>query len=154
MLTKALPLVLLAACATEVTPRPSESPTTPIAFHQDGTLVANGGTLTITIPSEVSVGWSADATNGAEVEPASGVWPNMVKPEYTLRALTPGTGTFSIATSEGIAAGTFESADVARTVIDPSCNVLLYDAQDRRLTDDSIPAQDPQCELARPAARR
>ena len=82
---------------------------------------------------------------------ASGVWPNMVKPEYTLRALTPGTGTFSIATSEGIAAGTFESADIARTVIDPSCNVLLYDAQDRRLTDDSIPAQDPQCELWRAA---
>ena len=146
MLTKALPLVLLAACAADVdrAPEPA-SPTTPVAFHQDGTLVATGGTLTITIPSDVSVGFSATADN-AEVTPASQTWPNMTKPVYTVRALAAGPGSFSIVTSEGIAAGTFESAEVARTVIDEHCNVILLDAQGRQLVDDSIPSIDPQRE--------
>ncbi|HSN26864.1 MAG TPA: hypothetical protein VLT45_11275 [Kofleriaceae bacterium] len=149
MLTKALPLVLLAACAAEVdrSPEPA-SPTTPIAFHQDGTLVAAGGTLTITIPSDVSVGFSATADN-AEVTPASITWPNMTKPEYEVRSRAAGPGTFAIVTSQGIAAGTFEAADVARTVIDDQCHVTLLDATGRALVDDSIPALDPQCEATR-----
>ena len=149
MLTKVLPLLLLAACAADVdrSPEPA-SPTAPVAFDQDGTLVATGGTLTITIPSDVSVGFSATADN-ADVTPASLTWPNMTKPVYEVRALADGPGTFSIATSEGIAAGTFEAADVARTVIDDQCHVTLLDAQGRHLVDDSIPALDPQCEATR-----
>ncbi len=149
MLTKALPLVLLAACAADVdrSPEPA-SPTTPIAFHQDGTLVATGGTLTITIPSDVSVGFSATADN-ADVTPASVTWPNMTKPEYAVRALAAGPGTFSIVTSEGIAAGSFDAADIARTVIDDQCRVTLLDASGRQLVDDSVPALDPQCQATR-----
>lgn len=150
MLTKALPLVLLAACAADVdrAPEPA-SPTTPVAFHQDGTLVATGGTLTITIPSDVSVGFSATADN-ADVTPASQTWPNMTKPEYTVLARAAGPGTFSIATSEGIAAGTFEAADIAQTVVAPDCHVTLFDARGRQLVDDSIPTLDPQCAASRP----
>ena len=149
MLTKVLPLILLAACAADVdrSPEPA-SPTAPVAFDQDGTLVATGGTLTITIPSDVSVGFSATADN-ADVIPAGVGWPNMTKPVYEVRALADGPGTFSITTSEGIAAGTFEAADVARTVIDDQCHVTLLDAQGRHLVDDSIPALDPQCEATR-----
>lgn len=149
MLTKALPLVLLAACAADVdrSPEPA-SPTTPVAFDQDGTLVATSGTLTITIPSDVSVGFSATADN-ADVIPASTGWPNMTKPVYEVRALAAGTGTFSIATNEGIAAGTFEAADIAKTVIDDDCHITLIDAQGRNLIDDSLPALDPQCEATR-----
>lgn len=150
MLTKALPLLLLAACAQDSVDRSPEpaSPTTPVAFDQDGTLVATGGTLTIKIPSDVSVGFSATADN-ADVTPASLTWPNMTKPVYEVRALATGPGTFSIATNEGIAAGTFEAAEVARTVIDEHCHVVLLDAQGRQLTDDSIPTIDPQCDVTR-----
>ena len=151
MLTKALPLVLLAACAqwgdVDRSPEPA-SPTTPVAFHQDGTLVATGGTLTITIPSDVSVGFSATADN-ADVIPASTTWPNMTKPVYEVRALGDGTGTFSIQTSEGIVAGTFEAADIARTVIGADCHITLLDARGRQLIDDSLPTLDPQCEATR-----
>jgi hypothetical protein len=149
MLTKALPLVLLAACAADVdrSPEPA-SPTTPVAFDQDGTLVATGGTLTIKIPSDISVGFSATADN-ADVTPASLTWPNMTKPVYEVRALATGPGSFSIATNEGIAGGTFEAADIARTVTDEQCRITLLDAQGRRLIDDSIPAIDPQCDITR-----
>ena len=149
MLTKVLPLVLLAACAADVdrSPEPA-SPTTPVAFAQDGTLVATGGTLTITIPSDVSVGLSATATN-AEVTPASITWPNMTKPVYEVRAVAAGPGAFLITTNEGIVGGTFEAADVARTVIDEHCHVVLLDAQGRALVDDSVPAIDPQCTITR-----
>jgi hypothetical protein len=146
MLTKALPLVLLAACAADVdrAPEPA-SPTTPIAFHQDGALVATRGTFTVTIPSDVSVGFSAAGDN-AEITPASQTWPNMTKPLYEIRALAAGPGTFSITTSEGIAAGSFEAADVAKTVVGEDCHVTLLDATGRVLLDDSIPSIDPQCE--------
>ena len=150
MLTKALPLLLLAACAQDSVDRSPEpaSPTTPVAFHQDGALVATGGTLTITIPSDVSVGFSATADN-AEVTPASLTWPNLTKPVYEVRALAKGPGAFLIETNEGIAGGTFEAADVARTVIDEQCHITLLDAQGRHLVDDSLPALDPQCEATR-----
>lgn len=150
MLTKALPLVLLAACAADTVDRSPEpgSPTTPVAFEQDGTLVATGGTFTVTIPSDVSVGLSATATN-AEVTPASITWPNMTKPVYEVRAVAAGPGAFLITTNEGIVGGTFEAADVARTVIDEHCKVILLDAQGRQLVDDSIPAIDPQCNVTR-----
>lgn len=150
MLTKALPLLLLAACAQDSVDRSPDpaSPTTPVAFHQDGTLVATGGTLTITIPSDVSIGLSATADN-AEVIPPSAGWPNMTKPVYEVRAAAAGPGAFLITTNEGIVGGTFEAADVARTVIDDQCKVILLDAQGRQLVDDSIPPIDPQCQVTR-----
>jgi hypothetical protein len=160
----ALP-VLAAACIDHgpVAIDPNvDHPSTPIAFDQlqigDASIVvATGGVQTITIPAALSVGWSAAASDGFDVEPDGDVWPNTRKPVYRVRALADETGgTFAIATNNGVATGSLASAELARLAVlpadykldghspvafdtgYPSVEVALFDQADRRLIDGSL----------------
>src|SRR5258706_15750588 len=165
----ALAPLVLAACADPPTYRPiDDAPTTPIAFHalaiacrdslpasstaegrcgsidSQPAVIATGGMQIVTLTEALSVGWSGTASDGYAVEPFGDVWPNTKKAEYHVRALGQGVGSFSISTNNGIAAGTLDSAEVARVAVVPgSCargvaEVALYDASGRRLIDGSL----------------
>ncbi len=158
-MTKALLVlpVLVAACAEAPTALPPPTGA-PIAFTVLGNpqVVATGGYQTVTIGDVAEAGLSGTASDGYAVEPYGDVWPNMQKPEYHVRALAAGTGTFSIATSHGVASGGIESADVARIAlvpvdyaladgfhfaIDPArpeVEIALFDNHGRRLVDGSL----------------
>src|SRR6476661_5403999 len=122
----ALPVVLAAACADSPTRAPdiSDSPQNPIAFQQlsvDGASapIATGGVQVITIANDpLSVGWSASASDGIEVEPFGQVWPNTRKPEYFVHVVSG--GSFAIQTDHGIAAGDVATAEVARVALVPT----------------------------------
>ncbi len=149
--------VLVAACAEAPSPLPPPT-TAQIAYTMLGnpTIVATGGYQTVTIDDAAQAGLSGAASDGYDVEPFGGVWPNMVKPEYHVRALQAGTGTFAIATSMGVASGAIESADVTRIALvpidyaltdgfhfavdgtRPEVEVALFDDQGRRLVDGSL----------------
>lgn len=158
-MTKALLVlpILLAACAEA--PGELAAPTTaPLAFTTlgDGSIVATGGYQVVAIADRAQAGLSATASDGYDVEPVGGAWPNMVSPEYHVRALAAGSGAFAIATSHGIASGILESADVARIalvpvdyalagnyhfIVDPArpeLAVALFDNRGRRLVDGSL----------------
>ena len=150
-------LVLVAACADAPNPLPPTT-TAPISFTVLGNpqIIATGGYQTVTIDDASQAGLSGTASDGYDVEPFGDVWPNMIKPEYHVRALAAGTGTFAIATSKGVASGTVESADVARIAlvpidyaladgfhfsIDPArpeVEVVLFDVRGRHLVDGSL----------------
>jgi len=152
-----LVLPFLVACAEA--PGELTAPTSaPLAFTTlgDGSIVATGGYQIVAIGDRAQAGLSATASDGYDVEPAGGAWPNLVAPEYHVRALAAGSGEFAIATSHGIAAGTLESADVARIalvpvhyalagnyrfIVDPArpeVEVALFDNRGRRLVDGSL----------------
>jgi hypothetical protein len=159
-MTKALLVlpVLVAACAEAPTATQPSPTTAPIAFTVLGNpqIVATGGYQVVTIADQAEAGLAGSASDGYEVEPFGDVWPNFVKPEYHVRALQAGHGTFSIATSHGVAAGAIESADVARVALlpvdyaltsgytfavdpaRPEVEVVLFDDQGRRLVDGSL----------------
>lgn len=155
MMTKLLVLpVLLVACADSTpTVDLSDSPSNPVAFDElhagaAPAAIATGGIQVVTIPNDPnSVGWSGTASGGFAVEPFGDTWPNMVKPEYHVRALAAGTGTFSIQTDHGIASGTVTSAEVARVdaqlLADAhTIEVALYAADGTRLIDGSLAIHD------------
>ncbi|HUJ60197.1 MAG TPA: hypothetical protein VLX92_16940 [Kofleriaceae bacterium] len=158
--TIALPAVLLAACAETPSYAPLQPlPTSPVAYdtldHAGAApiVIAIGGTLDIAIPDPGSIGVSGDASPGFEVEPHDGAWPNMKVPDYAIRALGPGTGTFSIATDHGIASGTVEAAEVERVAIARTSlgagghlivELALYDAAGRSLVDGTLHLADDQ----------
>ena len=130
--------LLLAACAEA--PGELAPPTTaPIEFTRLGvvTTVATGGYETIAIADDAAVGLSATATEGYVVEPVGGAWPNMIEPEYHVRALVAGTGSFAIQTSHGVAAGDVASADVVRVALAP-VNYAL-DGHSRFIVDPALP---------------
>lgn len=157
-----LALPLLAGCVGDVsTPRLDDSPTTPIAFDQlhagaRPIVIATGGTQIVTIPDPTSVGWSGTASDGFDLQPYAGIWPNTRKPEYVLHANAAATGQFSIATDHGVAAGELASAEVAAVALVPASYALdghspwaldpasprvelaLTDAAGRRLVDGSV----------------
>src|SRR5438046_22357 len=107
----ALPVLFAAACTDSTTPAPdlSDSPHNPITYQQLSVggapaPVATGGLQVITIANDpLSVGWSATASDGIEVEPFGQVWPNTRKPEYFVHVVA--SGSFAIQTDHGIAAG-------------------------------------------------
>ena len=146
--------VLLAACADSTpTANLSDTPSNPVAFQElhagaAPAAIATGGIQVITIPDDPnSVGWSGTASGGFAVEPFGDVWPNMVKPEYHVRALGDDTGTFSIQTDHGIASGTVTSAEVARVDAQllagtHTIEVALYAADGQRLIDGSLAIHD------------
>jgi len=159
--------VLVAACADAPTYNvPTDTPSNPIAFDQlqAGTapaMIATGGVQVISIPNDPnSVGWSGTASAGYAVEPYADIWPNTRKPEYHVRALGDGTGTFSIQTDHGIASGSVTSAEVARVeahlvtrsptaraslALDAGERVIevdLFDASGHRLIDGSLAIRD------------
>ena len=119
-------------------------------------IVATGGYQTVTIADTAEAGLSGTASDGYDVEPFGDTWPNMTKPEYHVRALAAGTGTFSIATSKGVASGAIESADVTRVALvpidyaladgyhfsvdrsRPEVEIALFDDHGRRLVDGSL----------------
>src|SRR4051812_8272066 len=115
-----IPLVFATACVGESTyGQLADPPTTPIEFtqlhvHDQPIVVATGGVQKIMIPDPNSIGWSGHASEGFEVEPYGDIWPNQRKPEYRVRALAATHGDFSIATERGLAAGTVQSAELAR----------------------------------------
>ncbi len=122
----ALPLAL-AACVDVDAPtyaRLPDPPTTPITSRLLQTVanrpvvIATGGTLTVAIDDPTSIGWSGAATTGFTVEPFT-AWPNTQRPEYWVRALGAGTGSYTIATNRGIAVGTVDSAPVATVTLVP-----------------------------------
>jgi hypothetical protein len=124
-MTRALALIVLAGCTDlSYDPEPVD-PSTPVAIDMlrvDGQpgIVATGGTQAVAIASVASIGWSGEATDGFAVEPFDvDGWPNTHKPEYWVRALVAGTGSFVIRTNLGLAAGSIESADVATVAIVP-----------------------------------
>jgi len=168
-MTKAmLALPFLAACLDNAAPalyRGNDAPTTPAAFDalhvaDQADVVATGGAQVVTIADHAAVGWSGAATTGFDVEPYADVWPNTRKPEYRVRALAAGTGSFEISTSAGIAVGALASADVDRVallpadyrldghsqfVVDtalPNIQIALSDATGRRLIDGTLAASD------------
>src|SRR6266545_4310465 len=112
-----------------------------------------GGVAAFGIDDPASIGWYGEATDGFAVEPfdADG-WPNTQRAEYWVRALATGTGTFTIQTNHGIAAGSVFAAPLheialvpadyeldgrsATFAIDrarPFVQVALLDAANRRL---------------------
>lgn len=121
----ALPLALVACVDAPSYPRQADPPTTPIASRLLQTVadrpvvVATGGALGVAIDDATSVGWSGDATTGFRVEPFA-AWPNTVRPEYWIRALGTGTGSYTISTNHGMAVGTVDSAAVARVTLAPA----------------------------------
>ncbi len=162
----ALPVVFAVGCIDSQAPAPdtSELPTTPITFDElhvgDQTIViATGGTQTVSIANLQTIGFSGGTTSGFELEPFAGIWPNVRKQEYRVRAVSSEqTGTFSIQTNKGIAAGPVDSAEVVRIALVPAnyqldghssfaldiahpvAQVALFDATDRRLVDSTLAA--------------
>jgi hypothetical protein len=160
----ALPVVLAAACADSPAPGPdlSDSPQNPIAYQQlsvDGAAapIATGGVQVISIANDpLSVGWSATASDGIDVEPFGQVWPNTRKPEYFVHVVSG--GSFAIQTDHGIAAGQVATAEVARVALVRApvaaravsastpgplvVEVALYDANGHRLIDGSLAIRD------------
>lgn len=118
---KLMPIVLLAAaCAEEGPPVATfQPPQAPIAFTTLGGWVATGGYQVVTISDKSQAGLAGSASDGFEVEPVGGAWPNLVAPEYHVRALAPGEGTFAIETSHGTANGAVHSAEVAQVALVP-----------------------------------
>lgn len=117
---KLLPIVLLAACAEEGPAVATyEPPQAPVAFTTLGGWVATGGYQVVTISDKSQAGLSGRASDGFDVEPVGGAWPNLVAPEYHVRALASGEGTFAIETSHGAASGSVHSAEVARVQLVP-----------------------------------
>ena len=122
----ALPLLLVACVDVDAPSYAPQAapPTTPITSRLLQTVadrpvvVATGGTLTVAIDDPTSVGWSGSATAGFSVEPFA-AWPNVVRPEYWIRATAAGTGSYSISTNHGIAVGTIDSAAVAHVTLAP-----------------------------------
>jgi hypothetical protein len=168
-MTKAMfALPFLAACLDNSGPAPyrgNDAPTTPAAFDalhvaDQADVVAIGGAQIVTITDRSAVGWSGAATTGFDVEPYADVWPNTRKPEYRVRALAAGSGSFEISTSVGVAGGALASADVdhvallpadyrldghSQFAIDtalPNIQVALFDATGRRLIDGTLVATD------------
>lgn len=169
----ALPL-LAAACLEPSYPEPRDTPTTPIEAIEAarvGTgpaVIATGGvqTFAIEVPS---IGLEGNASDGYAVEPPKGIWPNTIAPRYDVRAFETGVGSFEIITSQGIATGLVESADVASVRLVPAdyqldgsspfaldvsrreVTVELYDADGRRLVDTTlgIPVQQTAWDRAR-----
>jgi len=119
-MNKLLPIVLLAACAEQGPAVATyEPPQAPVAFTTLGGWVATGGYQVVTISDASQAGLSGRASEGFDVEPVGGAWPNLVAPEYHVRALTSGEGTFAIETSHGAASGAVHSAEVARVQLVP-----------------------------------
>ena len=163
-----LALPFLAACLDNAGPAPyrgNDAPMTPTAFDalhvaDQADVVATGGAQIVTIADHSAVGWSGAATTGFDVEPYADVWPNTRKPEYRVRALAAGSGSFEISTSAGVAGGALASADVDHValvpadyrldghsgfVVDtalPNVQIALYDATGRRLIDGTLAASD------------
>jgi hypothetical protein len=143
---------LLVACADSPTYAvQSDAPATPIAFDAltvDGASapIATDGVQVISIPDPLSVGWSGSASSGFDVEPFGDVWPNTRKPEYRVRALGAGAGTFSIQTEHGVASGEVASTEVDRiaaTLVSPHVvEIALYAHDGRRLIDGSLAVHD------------
>src|SRR5262245_22961766 len=128
-MTKAMfALPFLAACLDNGAPAlytHDDAPRTPTAFSalhvaNQADVVATGGAQIVTIGAGLSVGWSGAATEGFAVEPYADVWPNTGKPEYRVRALGAGAGSFEISTSAGVAAGTLASAEVDHVAVLPA----------------------------------
>lgn len=161
----ALPVVLAAACADSPTRAPdiSDSPQNPIAFQQlsvDGASapIATGGVQVVSIANDpLSVGWSATASDGIDVEPFGQVWPNTRKPQYFVHVVSG--GSFAIQTDHGVAAGEVATAEVARVALVRApvaavpavsasapgpivVEVALYDANGNRLIDGSLAIRD------------
>src|SRR5438552_2329398 len=154
----ALPVVFAAACADSTTPLPdlSDSPQNPITYQQlavDGAPapIATGGVQVISIADPLSVGWSATASDGIDVEPFGDIWPNTRKAEYFVHVVSG--GSFAIQTDHGIAAGDLGTAEVARVALVPVqvartvsasapgplvVEVALYDRDGQRLIDGSL----------------
>ncbi len=124
-MTKSLLLLplLVAACVDEYRELPAD-PTTPVETRPleagDAAIIATGGTQGFAIDDPLSVGLSGETTGDFEIETADHVWPNTRKPEYFVRALASGVGSFEIFTNRGIASGSVESAAVANVTLVPA----------------------------------
>jgi len=162
----ALPALLVVGCIDGQAPAPeaTDRPTTPITFDQlhigdQAIVIATGGTQTVSIADLQTIGFSGDATSGFELEPFAGIWPNVRKQEYRVRAVSSEqAGTFSIQTNKGIASGPVDSAEVARVALvpasyqldghsafaldvsRPAAQVALFDTMNRRLVDSTLVA--------------
>lgn len=153
--------VLFAACVDNGAAGPeAPTPTSPVAFAQldaDGTAtIATGGVQIVSIADPLAVGLAGSATDGYELAPTTGGFPNGGLGEYRVRALTDANGAFSIETAKGIAAGQLASAPVERVAVVPSkyhldgrsafaldasrtdIEVQLFSADGRRLVDGSL----------------